>query len=68
MKTAENGVTLTLENGHDTRTGLAHLEKEYIHHVFMLSKFNQSKAAESLGISRGCLRMKLKEYFGDRYL
>lgn len=30
-------------------------------------KYNQSKAAEVLGISRGTLRTKLKKYFDDKY-
>ncbi len=57
-----------LPQGHDTQKGLATLESEYIEHVFKLAKYNQSKAAKMLGLSRGCLRMKLKQYFGDHYL
>lgn len=30
-------------------------------------KRNQSLCANELGISRGCLRTKLKEYFGNEY-
>jgi len=30
-------------------------------------KYNQSKAAEVLGVSRGTLRTKLKKYFDDKY-
>ena len=30
-------------------------------------KYNQSKAAEGLGISRGTLRTKLKKHFDDKY-
>lgn len=30
-------------------------------------KYNQSKAAEVLGISRGTLRAKLKKHFDDKY-
>tara|TARA_B100000749_G_C18124494_1_gene341240 strand:+ start:277 stop:543 length:267 start_codon:yes stop_codon:yes gene_type:complete len=30
-------------------------------------KYNQSKAAEVLGISRGTLRTKLKKHFDDKY-
>lgn len=32
------------------------------------SKWNQSRAAKALGVSRGTLRSKLKEYFGDKYV
>lgn len=60
--------TVTLANGHDTTKGLHDLEAKYIEHVYSVSKYNQVRAAKNLGISRGCLRMKLKEYFGDKYL
>ena len=30
-------------------------------------KYNQSKAAKVMGISRGTLRTKLKKYFDDKY-
>ena len=30
-------------------------------------KYNQPKAAEVLGLSRGTLRTKLKKYFDDKY-
>lgn len=57
-----------LEEGHDTTKGLKQLEAEYIEYVLILAKYNQSKAAKMLGLSRGCVRMKLKEYFQDKYL
>ncbi len=60
--------TYTLNDGHDTTKGLKQLEAAYIEHVYSTSKYNQVKTASNLGISRGCLRMKLKEYFGDKYL
>lgn len=63
-----NEFNIVLENGHDTTNGLAILEAKYIEHVYKLSRYNQSRAALMLGISRGCLRMKLSEYFGDMYL
>ncbi len=59
---------VTLEDGHDTKKGLQHLEATYIEHVYKLARYNQSRAAINLGISRGCLRMKLKQFFGDQYL
>jgi len=31
------------------------------------SRYNQCRAAECLGISRGTLRTKLKKYFGAKY-
>lgn len=54
--------------GHDTMRGLKALEAAYIEYVYELSKYNQSKAAKMLGISRGALRYKLKEYFGEKYI
>jgi DNA-binding protein Fis len=60
--------TVTLPEGHDTMNGLHILEKRYIEHVYKLSRYNQSKASKMLGISRGALRYKLKEYFGDKYI
>lgn len=59
---------ITLENGHNFAKGLKTLEAAYIEHVYAASKYNQVRTAQNLGISRGCLRMKLKEYFGDKYL
>jgi len=63
-----NEFSIVLVCGHDTVDGLAMLEKAYIKHVYKLAKYNQSKAAKYLGLSRGCLRMKLKEYFGDEFI
>ena len=31
-------------------------------------KYNQSRAADMLGISRGTLRTKLRHYFDDKYV
>jgi len=59
---------INIPEEHDTTTTLKALEKVYIEHVFKLSKYNQSKAAAALGLSRGGLRGKLKEHFGDQYL
>lgn len=57
-----------LNNGHDTTKGLKELEAAYIEHVYGLARYNQVRAAKMLGLSRGCLRMKLKEYFGNKYV
>ena len=59
---------ICLVEGHDTTKGLEKLEAAYIQHVYELAKWNQSRAAAMLDISRGCLRTKLKTYFGDKYL
>ncbi len=60
--------TIEMEDGHDTTQGLKYIEAVYIEHVYRLAKYNQVKASKMLGISRGCLRMKLKTYFDDQYL
>lgn len=36
--------------------------------VMELTRYNQSKAARVLGVSRGTLRTKLKLYFDDKYV
>ena len=63
-----NTFLIELENGHDTTKGLKTLEAQYIEHIYATSRYNQSRAARNLGISRGSLRMKLKEYFGNQYI
>ena len=36
--------------------------------VMELTRYNQSKAANVLGVSRGTLRTKLKHYFDDEFI
>lgn len=36
--------------------------------VMELTRYNQSKAARVLGLSRGTLRTKLKRYFDDEFI
>ena len=36
--------------------------------VMELSRYNQSRAARVLGVSRGTLRTKLKQYFDDEFI
>jgi len=53
-------------------TGLYDMVLEQVEHPLFQAtiehcKYNQSKAAEVLGISRGTLRTKLKKYFDDKY-
>jgi Fis family transcriptional regulator, factor for inversion stimulation protein len=36
--------------------------------VMELSRYNQSKAARILGVSRGTLRTKLRRYFDDEFI
>lgn len=49
-------------------TALKDAEAIVIEHAYRACKYNQSRTAKALNISRGCLRMKLKEYFGETYL
>ena len=44
------------------------VEADLLEFAMMQTQYNQSKAAKSLGISRGSLRSKLKEYFGNQYI
>jgi DNA-binding protein Fis len=43
------------------------LEKVWIEKTMHECKYNQSKAALRLEMSRGSLRSKLAEHFGDKY-
>lgn len=43
-------------------------EKEIILIAMKTNKYNQSKAATNLGVSRGTLRTKLKQYFGEEFV
>lgn len=43
------------------------IEQPLFQAVIEHCKYNQSKSAEVLGVSRGTLRTKLKKYFDDRY-
>lgn len=43
------------------------IEQPLFQAVIEHCKYNQSKAAEVLGISRGTLRTKLKKHFDDKY-
>lgn len=36
--------------------------------VMEMTRYNQSKAARVLGVSRGTLRTKLKRYFDDEFI
>jgi DNA-binding NtrC family response regulator len=63
-----NEFNITLEEGHDTTEGLNTLEAKYIKHVYKLSRYNQVRAAKMLGISRGCLRMKLHKYYPGEFM
>ena len=44
------------------------VESPLIRSVMELTRYNQSKAARVLGVSRGTLRTKLKHYFDDEFI
>ena len=46
---------------------LEQMEPALFKSVIEHCKYNQSKAATLLGLSRGTCRMKLKKYFDDKY-
>ena len=46
---------------------LEKIEEPLIEAVMEYSQYNQSKAAEALGMSRGTFRKKLKFYSGEKY-
>ena len=46
---------------------MSEIEPPLFKAVLEKSKYNQVRAAKTLGISRGTLRKKLKLYFGDMY-
>jgi DNA-binding protein Fis len=47
---------------------LEKITKELMEVLMINCRYNQSKAAKALGISRGKLRSDLKKYFGDKYV
>lgn len=47
---------------------LKELEAKHIEYTLQLMRYNKSRTAKILGISRGCLQMKLKQYFGEEYV
>jgi Fis family transcriptional regulator len=44
------------------------VEAPLLRAVMELSRYNQSKAARVLGVSRGTLRTKLRRYFDDEFI
>jgi Fis family transcriptional regulator len=47
---------------------LEEVETPLFRAVMEYCKYNQSRAAHMLGISRGTLRTKLRRYFDDKYV
>jgi Fis family transcriptional regulator len=64
---------LTTVSNKDTNLNLYQLIIEEIEGplfrtVMEMTRYNQSKAARVLGVSRGTLRTKLKRYFDDEFI
>lgn len=47
---------------------LEQVEAPLFRTVMEMTRYNQSKAARVLGVSRGTLRTKLKRYFDDEFI
>jgi Fis family transcriptional regulator, factor for inversion stimulation protein len=47
---------------------LEEIEGPLFRTVMEMTRYNQSKAARVLGVSRGTLRTKLKRYFDDEFI
>lgn len=43
-------------------------EQQWLQGTMEKHRWNQSKTAIALGMSRGTLRTKLKQYFGNKYI
>ena len=69
MSIIQDSLIKALEKGSLKGSGLLELyEKDIIRNVMRVCKYNQSKAAINLGISRGGLRSKLKHHFGEEFV
>jgi len=68
-KTVENFLSLPETEGVTNLYDmvLEQMEPALFKSVIEHCKYNQSKAATLLGLSRGTCRMKLKKYFDDQY-
>lgn len=59
---------ITLDTSRTSYTeALSVLEATYLKDLMESTKYNQSKTAKIMGLSRGTLRTKLREHFGTAY-
>ena len=70
---AVKGYLSTMSTSRDANLNLYQLIVEKIEEplfrtVMEMTRYNQSKAARVLGVSRGTLRTKLKRYFDDEFI
>lgn len=49
------------------KKALEQFEKEWLEKYIEYYKYNQTRTAQAMGVSRGTLRTKLIRYFGDKY-
>lgn len=67
-KMNKEGFTITINNDTKLSAGIKELEAKYLEYAYARCKYNQTRCARELGMSRGTFRSKLKQHFGDRYL
>lgn len=68
MSILTDGAIRSIEQGSLTGGSVLELaEKEILKTIMKVCKYNQSRAAINLGVSRGCLRAKLAHHFKDAY-
>lgn len=66
MLDSEPNIVVDLR-GVPAKLRLAKAEAEILEKTLVSMQHNKSQTAEALGISRGSLHMKLREYFGNKY-
>jgi DNA-binding protein Fis len=65
-ETVENAIEAGAKDVHKAIIEL--VEPQIYRSAMVMCKYNQSKAATALGVSRGTLRTKLKAYFGKEFI
>lgn len=68
VKSYLNSVNLKDPNLNLYELVIEEIEGPLFRTVMELTRYNQSKAARVLGVSRGTLRTKLKRYFDDEFI
>jgi Fis family transcriptional regulator len=64
----KSALNITDENTKLTyQDALNDLERTWLKKIMEQTKYNQSKAAKLLGMSRSTIRVKLREHFGEEY-
>lgn len=64
----ERKLVMEFPEGTHIPTMISHAEKVIMEIVYIQARYNQSKAAIALGMSRCTFRTKMKEYFSDKYI